>query len=339
MSGLRHAGRKPVKVSQDEVIKREYLTPGRAIPYVIRPGIDRADLVDWARVNRQLIDDLLLEHRALLFRGFDVRAASEFMRFAEASSDGPLLEYNDRSTPRYEVDHRIYVSTIYPADQSIILHNEGTYWLRWPLKIYFCCLKAPGRGGQTPIADVRNVYQRISHATRARFTQKKVMYLRNYNDGFGLSWQEAFQTSDPAKGEEYCRQNKIDFEWKTGGRLRTRQIREAVRKHPRTGEFVWFNHAAFFHILAREPEVRKGLLDLFDEIDLPYMTYYGDGTPIDSSVIEEILDAYNREKVLFDWQEGDILLLDNMSVAHGREPYVGERQIVVAMTEAYGEGA
>jgi len=99
---------------------------------------------------------------------------------------------------------------------------------------------------------------------------------------------------------------------------------------------VWFNHAAFFHILAREAEVRKGLLEMFEEQDLPYMTYYGDGTPIESSVIEEILGAYSQAKVVFPWQEGDILLLDNMSMAHGREPYAGERQVVVAMAEPCG---
>lgn len=36
---------------------------------------------------------------------------------------------------------------------------------------------------------------------------------------------------------------------------------------------------------------------------------------------------------VFSWGKGDILLLDNMSIAHGREPYAGERKIVVAMSE------
>jgi alpha-ketoglutarate-dependent taurine dioxygenase len=33
------------------------------------------------------------------------------------------------------------------------------------------------------------------------------------------------------------------------------------------------------------------------------------------------------------WEAGDILLLDNMLVAHGRRAFTGPRQIVVAMAE------
>jgi hypothetical protein len=32
-----------------------------------------------------------------------------------------------------------------------------------------------------------------------------------------------------------------------------------------------------------------------------------------------------------------MLLLDNMAVAHGREPYRGERLVAVAMKEPHGE--
>ena len=46
-----------------------------------------------------------------------------------------------------------------------------------------------------------------------------------------------------------------------------------------------------------------------------------------------VSQTYEQEKIIFPWQEGDVMLLDNMSVAHGREPYVGEREVIVAMTD------
>jgi len=309
------------------------LLPDRAIPWVVRPQRAGDDLAEWARRTAGLVDTLLLEHRALLFRGFSVRDLADFERFVRTVSTGEPLEYRDRSTPRETRGARIYTSTIYPPDQTIHLHNEGTYWLKWAAKLFFCCLKTPERGGATPIADVRRVHDRIDPDVRRQFLERAMMLVRNYNDGFGLPWEEVFQTSDKGEVERYCRSNDIAFEWKSGDRLRTKQVRPAIRHHPRTGEPVWFNHAAFFHVTSLPPDMARVLLDELGEEGLPYNTCFGDGGSIDESTIEHIRAAYLAEKVVFDWEEGDVMLLDNMSVAHGREPYAGEREVVVSMTE------
>lgn len=291
-------------------------------------------LADWAATNRAHIDACLLEHRALLFRGFPVKTADDFQAFVHATSNGPLLEYKDRSTPRYEVADGVYVSTIYPNDQRIHPHNEGTYWKTWPLKIGFCCLQAAQRGGETPIADVRGVYQRIDPDVRAMFVEKQVMYVRNYHPRVGLSWQETFQTQDPLVVDTYGAQHDIGIDWQRDGHLRTRQVRPAVRFHPVTGEPVWFNHAAFFHITSLDPIVQEALIGSYGLEGLPLNTYFGDGSPIDGDIVAHIREAYAAEMQMFPWEAGDVLLLDNMSMAHAREPYVGERQVIVAMTEA-----
>ena len=307
------------------------------MPFLIQAPEPGLDLPSWAADNRDLIDARVLDHRAVLFRGFDVKTAAVFHAFVNATSQGPLLEYKDRSTPRYEVGDGIYVSTIYPSDQRIHPHNEGTYWKTWPLKIYFCCLKAATRGGETPIADVRNVYNRLDPDVRQRFEKKQVMYVRNYNRGVGLPWQEAFQTSDRAVVDEYGAQNGISMEWASDGRLRTRQVRPAVRIHPATGERVWFNHAAFFHVTSLDPLVQEALLGSYGEEGLPYNTYFGDGSPIPADVVAHIREAYAAEKQMFPWQEDDVLLLDNMTMSHAREPYAGDRNVIVAMTEAQSD--
>jgi alpha-ketoglutarate-dependent taurine dioxygenase len=43
--------------------------------------------------------------------------------------------------------------------------------------------------------------------------------------------------------------------------------------------------------------------------------------------------VYWDTAVSFPWREGDVLMNDNMLVAHARNPYQGERKIVVAMAE------
>jgi alpha-ketoglutarate-dependent taurine dioxygenase len=338
--GIKRPGgqRRAVVLSQEELVTMRPIGE-RGLPYLVEPAVSGVDLVSWAEGHRDEIDRLLLEHRGLLFRGFDVESPEAFNAFVQASSSGDLLQYKDRSTPRHAVTGRVYVSTIYPPDQSIRLHNEGTYWYAWPLKIYFCCIVAPAERGATPICDVREVYDRIDPAVREELERRKIMYVRNYNQGVGLTWQEVYQTEDRKEVEEYCHANRIELEWLEDGRLRTRQIRPAVRRHPVTGDKLWFNHGAFFHISSQEPTVREELLTSYGEENLPYATYFGDGRRIPDAAVANIRDAYEQAKIVFPWKRGDVLLLDNMTVAHGREPYSGARQIVVAMVDAAVEEA
>lgn len=325
-------GRKAIGVSQQRLIKVDRLLPDKSFPLLVRPAMDGVNLVTWARNNREFIEANLLKHGAILIRGFQVKEVSVFEQFIEAISE-KLLDYSYRSTPRSQVSGKIYTSTEYPANQSIPLHNEMSYSNSWPKKIWFFCLKSATRGGETPIADSRNIFKRIDPKIREQLTQKKVLYVRNYNDGLDLTWQNVFQTTSKSDVEAYCRKNGMDFKWTNGNGLRTSQLCQAVAVHPGTKEMVWFNQAHLFHISNLEPEIRASLLSRFTEENLPRNAYYGDGSPIESSVLDHIRDIHQQEAVSFPWQEGDILMLDNMLMAHGRTPFIGPRKIVVGMAE------
>lgn len=330
------ARRRSVPESQRDWVSIAPLFEDRRIPLRVTPAVGGVDLMSWAAGNRPFIENLLVEHRAVLFRGFPIRSPEDFESFVNATSDGGLLRYVDRTTPRHSeggASKRVYISTIYPPELSINPHNEGTYWTQWARKLYFCCLTAPGSGGETPIFDVKNVFERIAPQIRERFIDRGWMLVRNYNEGFGLPWQEVFQVENRTALEQYCREHDIEYEWLDGGHLRTRSIRPAVQAHPVTGDPLWFNHAAFYHHTSLARETRDPLIEEFGLEGLPYCTWYGDGSPIDDVDIEAIRQAYAAEKVKFAWQPGDVLLLDNMYIAHAREPYTGDRRIVVAMTE------
>ncbi|SRR6266498_395674 len=329
------AKRKIVRFAQEELITASYLDRGRQLPLVIQPNTDHIDLPEWAGNNRAYIEAALGKHGAILFRGFPVKSAPEFERFVRMASR-EILEYNERSSPRSQISGQIYTSTDYPPDKRIFLHNEQSYNLMFPMKIFFYCAKPAEEGGATPIADTRKVFGRITSEIRERFMERKYMYVRNFGDGFGLSWQEAFQTKRQSEAQEYCRSNRIDCEWKAGTRLRTRQVREVAKRHPKTGEWVWFNHLTFFHVRTLDKQIQESVLSAFAEEDLPNNTYYGDGGRIEEEVMGHLRDAYEAESVRFDWEEGDVLMLDNMLTAHGREPYVGKRRIAVAMADAWG---
>jgi alpha-ketoglutarate-dependent taurine dioxygenase len=332
-SGSSLAGfkRKAISFSEQELVKTERLG-NSSLPLLIRPTVEGLDPWNWAVANRDFLREKLLQHGGLLLRDFGLADTAGFERFMRIAC-GELLEYRERSSPRNRVEGNIYTSTEYPANQSIFLHNENSYQKSFPLKIGFFCVVPPSHGGETPIADVRKVFHRVPAAIGDKFATKKVMYVRNFGSGFGLPWQTVFQTQDKAEVERYCAQAGLHVEWKENDGLRTKQVRPAVARHPQSGEMVWFNHATFFHVSTLPSSIRESLLREFKEEDLPVNTYYGDGSSIEESTLDELRGIYADETVTFQWQRGDLLMLENMLVAHGRAPFEGERRIVVGMAE------
>jgi hypothetical protein len=128
---------------------------------------------------------------------------------------------------------------------------------------------------------------------------------------------------------------RLAYTWTAEGELCTRQVAQATARHPRTGAPVWFNQAHLFHASALEPMVRDALLEVVAPDQLPRNVYYGDGAPIEDSVLDAIRGVYRELAVVLSWQAGDVLMLDNMLVAHGRAPFHGERKLIVAMAEPY----
>lgn len=284
----------------------------------------------------QLVEDMLPRAGAILFRGFtggvgDPNFCNEFAKLF----DNELLSYDFGSTPRTDLGKGVYTATEYPAHQVIPLHNEQSYTLQWPKKIWFHCVVQPEVNGETPIADSRRVYQKIPTDIRERFERKKLLYVRNYGNGLDLPWKKVFNTDSRYQVESYCRQNAIEFSWKDDGELKTWQCCQATAQHHSTKEWVWFNQAHLFHISNLEESAREVLLDIVEPEDLPRNAYYGDGSEIEDSVLEQIRGVFDEEKMVFPWQEGDIMMLDNMLVAHGRSTFSGKRKIVVAMADAY----
>jgi alpha-ketoglutarate-dependent taurine dioxygenase len=329
-------------IQSDQVADRvdglagEPLDPRQGFPIVVRATDRCRDLQTLAREQRDAIDQHLLTAGAVLFRGFGIDSTARFEQLVTSMSAN-LLEYFDQHTPRTRVSGQVFTSTEYPADHVIPFHSENSKNHVWPLKLWFCCLQPSATGGETPLADNRRVLALLDPRVVERFVAKKVMYVRNFGDGFGLPWEKAFQTTDRAVVEAHCREAGMEWQWKDRNRLRVRHVCQAVSRHPRTGETVWFNQAHLFHVSSVGAAASAALLEVFKEEDLPSNAYFGDGSRIDAGVLDDIRDAFHRSSVSFPWQTGDVLMIENMLLAHGRNRFSGARKVIVSMASSYQE--
>jgi alpha-ketoglutarate-dependent taurine dioxygenase len=289
------------------------------------------NIIEVMESSKEEIENHILRDGGILFRGFDINSVSEFNKLAHLFCSN-LFSYINRSTPRINLGGKIYTATEYPADRSIPFHNENSYSLEWPNKLLFFSIITANEGGETPIADSRKVYDLIDAKIINKFNEKKICYVRNYNKGIDLSWQEVFQTDDKKQVESYCDDHLINYAWKKGDwELKTKQVCQATIKHPITKENIWFNQAHLFHISSLKEKDRQELSSLFGKERLPRNAYYGDGMEIEENTLNIIRKAYEKERIEFIWQKGDIMILDNRLMAHSRNSFKGNRKIAVAM--------
>jgi alpha-ketoglutarate-dependent taurine dioxygenase len=325
------AGRR--RILPEDPVRMGPMLPGQALRLAV-PAFTGVDLVSWATTHGAEIRENLDRYGAVLFRGFGMNDAAQLEVVSRVLCN-QLVGYMERRSPRVSVGGDVFTSTIYPPDQYIHFHNEKSYAHEWPMQLHFCCVKAVEEGGRTPLADSRRVYERLTSGTRQRFIERGVRYVRFFDDRFGLSWQETFQTSSQLELEQFCADAGIHCEWRADGRLCTSQDRHAVAVHPRTGETVWFNQAHYFHRRALPESVGNAVNACDGEGHLMQESFYGDGGVIADETIDEILEAYRAEEMSFPWMRGDLLVLDNMLIAHARTPFLGERLILLTLGDAY----
>ncbi|GGR95208.1 MULTISPECIES: TauD/TfdA family dioxygenase [Streptomyces] len=305
------------------------LRPDRpAMLRVAPPG----DPADWAAEHREALRAQVTEHGALLVRGLGLADAGQVGAVLTRLAGEPMTEA-EAFAPRESAGPGLYTSTPWPANQPMCMHHELSYRLRVPGLMLFACLTPPESGGATAVADAEEVLKALPAGLARRFEQEGWLLTRSYNDEIGASLEESFGTADRAAIEAYCRANAIDFTWLADGSLRTRQRRAAVVRHPLTGRRCWFNQIAFLNEWTLAPEVREYLVDEYGPEGLPFNTCYGDGGPIGADVVERLNATYEEHTRREPWQAGDLLLVDNIRTAHSREPFTGERRILVGMAE------
>ncbi|HKT00661.1 MAG TPA: TauD/TfdA family dioxygenase [Rugosimonospora sp.] len=305
------------------------------IPVVITPETDSpaarlAELADMC--DPEWIGELLPRARAVLFRDFGV-ATDGLAAIMDLLLPGRLA-YVHGNSPRTKVGQQLYTSTEYPPELTISLHNEMSYAHHWPARLLFYCQQPATAGGATPIADSAAWLDALDPEVREAFAGG-VRYVQNLHGGKGLgkSWQATFETEDRAVVEAFLHGSGADWKWRKDGGLHLSQVRPATARHPVTGAEVWFNQADQWCVAGLEDGTATALARILPEEELPQSACFADGAPIPAGYVRHIRERGMALAVDVRWRAGDLLLIDNMLLAHGRRPFTGPRRILVAMSD------
>jgi alpha-ketoglutarate-dependent taurine dioxygenase len=335
--------------------------PG-GLPLVLRPAGEPSleRLCAWLRASQAWVQERLARHGAILFRGFAVGSPEDFERLARSIDDELKNEYLGTS-PRDALTGYVFSASELPPFFPIPQHCEMSFVAEPPRRVFFCCLVEPRPGGgETPLVDFRKVWRDLDPEVRRRFEEGGIRIVRNYAGPSGGSrfdlwklkrWDEMFLTTDRAAVEAKCREQGFEPVWTESDGLRLISTQPVFRDHPVTGERVWHNHVTTFHLSAAPGEYRRiyGMRPTFRNLALWHFARamvalqratrsadeqsmhctYADGREISDADMEHVRDVVWRHLVVYPWRLGDVVAIDNHSVAHGRLPYSGPRKVAV----------
>lgn len=321
---------------------------------------DLLPFLDWLAAHRDTVEATLAEVGAVLFRGVDAATPERFERVVRTLSPALKNDYLGTS-PRDGVTDHVFEASGLPGYYPIPQHCEMTFVKQPPARLFFGCMVAPERHGETPLVDFRRVWDDLDPAVRERFETRGVRIIRNYaapgqrGGMFQLkAWDAMFQTRDRDVAQAKAEAEDFEVTWLPDGGLRLVSHHPAGRIHAPTGRMTWFNHSQVFHIgaaageyrriQALRPHPRTWAMTRFaealvgwqrlttDPIDQPMHTTFDDGSEISEADMDAVREAIWKNMARVPWQPGDVVAIDNFAVSHGRMPYSGPRNIVVAWT-------
>jgi hypothetical protein len=232
---------------------------------------------------------------------------------------------------RTQLAGHVYTVSEYSSSLQIPTHHELSYTHHAPKWVVFYA-HVPSENGAMHLLDGRLVAESMHRdALWKDKLNLGMIYAKCMPSephlGMGQTWKQHFGTNDPDVVDLYLQQNGIDFEWLNNGWLRTEHQRPVLR-HSENQSLVWFAQPRLW-------DLRHRGLTFFQHHRpqrlWPTAIHWGDGTNISKKCFDWLDDFEHKFKVDIHLQQGEILIVDNHRMAHGRGPFEGERQHWVAM--------
>lgn len=274
------------------------------------------------------IISLFKQYGALVFRNFEVNADT-FLQFSSlyckdfSSYQGGAFRLGPLDRQRVN-NHETLLTVTGPTKcYAIPLHGEMYYARKRPSILWFFCENPPARDGETIICDGTAIYRNMSPEVKAFFERNPLRYLRHLTLD---QWRDAFQTDDVDVVRKWCSENDATLVVDEGdGSVRIEYAAPATFKNPRLREDVFIN--PLFIVYHYEQAVRSGLAaevlgDAFGH-SCPIVVRLEDGSEVPETLLNEVEETAAGLTADVSWRGGDVLMIDNTRVLHGRREYLG----------------
>lgn len=258
-------------------------------------------------VDRQAMMDLLGQHGFVLFKGF-ATTPEVFAAFTDLYSRKHVLH---GAQIRETVSKDSVTKTVNTGVKRVDLHSEMHFSPYSPDLIWFYCEKAARKGGETLVCDGKQVFESLSPAVQKLLTSKDLKYKCVWGPA---EWQAYFLSADKNVAMQKLREKgALDVTIDGDGYIQFFHKTPAVSKS-KDGAYSFANSIFPHHQykqdrLAFQPESEKR-----DRHDMSF----ADGTEVSAALIEEARVACQRLVQGLKWEDGDIVMIDNRRVLHGR---------------------
>jgi len=300
----------------------------------------------------QIYRDLKV-HGAVVFRGFELsKEAAGFQQVGEALElercEDPLHSVAARDAVNKEAG--VYEAVNKPSRRKFYvgMHNEMV-GNRAPGAAIFVCFKPAEEGGEFLVADGRKMFHELKEDFLVDVYNKEVRYSTaefpmGFLDGLPGFAQKALQPV--AYGAlSMALKMKVDFDvellWERseydGSKiLQVRAMPQVpIVRHPFTGEPSWWgsmhSHSEYLRSEREKVFGDEGFAETTgaSRINKTDVYYADSGDKLATDDLKHLDEVTMESAVPIKMQQGDMVLLDNYMVMHGRCPFEGTRKHAV----------
>jgi alpha-ketoglutarate-dependent taurine dioxygenase len=247
----------------------------------------------------------LRRHGFVLLRGF-AHSASDFEVITRQFSRRFMVHGNiNREFVSQDGSTQAVDAGLHPLP----LHSEMSYGPFYPDSMWFFCAVPPRVGGETTVCDGVALFNALAPESRSYFKTHRLRYRHRYPP---RAWQQGIKTT--ARG------------------LASLKLAIGARLYRKRGVYRFhFDHEQYLcvdYVTSALVPLRDGRHAFANSLEISYLPQVialrggsvtlENGEPVSGALLADVARAADAAGLRIGWQAGDVVMLDNARVMHGR---------------------